>query len=1060
MRRDDLTTAALCDATRPGKLPGLFQLALLFAVLLLQVGCGSGSGSSGGGGQGPGVINISPANPQVVYGGTQQFTAQVVGSSDTQVSWRATYGSINSSGLYTATSMESPDTVYAWTTNANGSTTVQVLGPKPVITSISPQPATAGDQLTITGQNLDAQLTAVFSDAIGGALPVGSSNANGTSATVTVPQGSVTGPFNVTVAEGGLSPQQSNTVPFQRLARLRIRSPQNDVGAGESVDLQYALLGDSTPQTVTFTADQGSFSESIYTAPASVASDSFAHVSACITGTQSCDSLILGLHPFRIAPAVPLVGLGGTLQLSAVGAGGGVNWNLLAGGGSLQQGGLYTAGTSVLSGGPALVTASNSSVTEETSVGVTGAFPGLVNRIFDYVDQHTQALLGTYPSGLAVNGNRMYVAASNHEGAWTDSYYWIDVYDITDPLHPAWVTAVEANSSGPVFAAGGYLYSYANADIAVPGYPYTITVYSIQTGVPTLCARTTTAPWWNMSNNQGVLTVIPLNGPYNQVTEYDLTGGTIASTTLNLTLPADANTFAPDATLVVGNRLFLSTSKNDNSGWYIATYDLTTSPPNLLGTVNGGSLGFYASGNLLFAAFSGMQIYDISQQLPVQEGYIDGINAQELLGAQLLARTEQQGCQIVDVSNPEQPNVTSILFDGVIEGCDSGAFVGNYVYASEGDGGIAIYDATQTGGPIPQTSLYGGPHVISASNDLLLESNLLYAATSTGDGPALEIYDVSTIPANRLGEYVLGDTSQGGYSVQGSSNYVYFGMDKSIGVIDVTNPSSPAAIGSVATPAIGSLARANNTLYAGASNDSLIVLDITNPSEPSIVNTITLADLPLKVRVSGNLLFVADSAAGLLIYNISNPQSPVLLSTVNSFTSAADVAVQGTTAYVAADVDGLGILDINNPSVPVMISQTGLAGIDPFGQSPPNQALTVTLNGGLVYVGTLNDNAIVFGLDCSNLAAPRIVSVFAYGDAVMTWSGELLFSGNELFVGGALNATVYPITEVGMSHPFDSINQYFPPEALQNPAPAAKHAGRALHRKPGTAKVNRFHRFP
>jgi hypothetical protein len=176
-----------------------------------------------------GLINISPQNPQVFYGSSQQFTAQVIGSSDTQVNWRAQYGSINTSGLYTAGATQSPDTIYAWTSNSNGSTSVTVSGRTPVITSISPQPATAGDQLTITGQNLNAILTAEFSDAIGGTVAVVSSNANGSSATVSVPQGSVTGQFYVTAEQGGLAPQKSNSLEFHRLARLRIRAPQNDV---------------------------------------------------------------------------------------------------------------------------------------------------------------------------------------------------------------------------------------------------------------------------------------------------------------------------------------------------------------------------------------------------------------------------------------------------------------------------------------------------------------------------------------------------------------------------------------------------------------------------------------------------------------------------------------------------------------------------------------------------------------------------------------------------------------------------------------------------------------
>ena len=1011
----------------------------------------------------PGLVGVAYSAMLTAVGGVYPYTwAITAGSLPNGLHLNANTGAITG----TPTTVGMPDFTVQITDSetppvtATGRLSINIsIGTGIFITSISPQPATAGDTIMISGQNFSAGLAAVFSDAIGGALPVPTVVTGANLATATVPQGSATGSFYVQITQFGLPPVQSNVLQFQRLARLRIRAPQNDVGAGESIDFQYALLGDSTPQTVLFTTDQGTFTGSTYFAPASISSDSFAHVTACISGTHSCDTQILGLHPFRIAPAVPLVAIGNMLQLSTVGVGGGVNWSLLTGGGSLQSSGLYTAGTTLQSGGPAIISASSSSTTEQTSVGVTGGFPGLVNRIHDYVDQHTQTLLGTYPVGLAVNGNRMFVAASNHQGLWNDSYFWIDVYDIADPLHPAWITAVESNSSGPVFALGAYLYSYTNTEFAVPGVLSSITLYSVETGVPVLRARTAIPQSWNISNNQGVLCQIPLNPPFNEMTEYDLTGGSIYTKALNITLPSDANSFAPDTAFAVGNRLFVSVAKNDG-GAYILTYDLSTSPPTLMGMIDARSLGFYASGNLLFGELGGMEIYDISSQLPVLEGYVDGINAQELVGTQLLARTGQQGCEVVDVSNPQQPNVTSIVFDGVIApGCGSGVFVGNYVYAEEEDGGITIFDNSQTGGPVPQASLYGGPHLSSAANDLLLESNTLYAATSTYDGPALEIYDVSTTPANRLGEYAIYG-QQGGYAVQGSSHYAYFGMSGSIAVLDVSQPSSPTLVGTLPVSTI-SLARANNTLYAGTSNNTLVVMDITNPSQPAIVRTITLSDLAFKVRVYGNLLLVADNAAGLIIYDISSPQSPILLSQLQGFTLVADVAVQGTKAYIAADVDGLGIVDISNPSHPVLLSKNGLARIDPFYSGGlPNQALSVSVSNGVVYVGTLNGNGLVFGLDCSNLAVPRIVSVYAYGSFIETWTSALLFNGTELFVGGGLNAGVYPVTQANVLQPFDSINQYFPPAALQNPGrPMSRRASYGLPKNSPAPLVNKFHGY-
>ena len=144
----------------------------------------------------------------------------------------------------------------------------------------------------------------------------------------------------------------------------------------------------------------------------------------------------------------------------------------------------------------------------------------------------------------------------------------------------------------------------------------------------------------------------------------------------------------------------------------------------------------------------------------------------------------------------------------------------------------------------------------------------------------------------------------------------------------------------------------------------------------------------------------------------------------------------------------------------MVLSKTGLGRIFPFyNDNPPNEAMAVTFNNGIVYVGTLNDNGLVFGLDCSNPAVPRIVSIYAYGTAILSWSGELLFNGTELFVGGGLNGSVYPVTQVNMSEAFDSINQYFPPAALQDsPQPLVHRTIPALRKTLATQRPNRFHR--
>jgi hypothetical protein len=62
------------------------------------------------------------------------------------------------------------------------------------------------------------------------------------------------------------------------------------------------------------------------------------------------------------------------------------NWSVLAGEGSVAASGLFTAPTNPAQAGPVPVSAAAGAVSGATSVGVTGAFPGVVSRTYDYMN--------------------------------------------------------------------------------------------------------------------------------------------------------------------------------------------------------------------------------------------------------------------------------------------------------------------------------------------------------------------------------------------------------------------------------------------------------------------------------------------------------------------------------------------------------------------------------------------------------------------------------------------------------------------------------------------------
>ncbi|SRR6266498_522448 len=63
-------------------------------------------------------IAITPTSATVVSSGTQQFTASVSGTSNTNVTWSATAGTVASGGLFTPPSVTQPTTVSVTATSA------------------------------------------------------------------------------------------------------------------------------------------------------------------------------------------------------------------------------------------------------------------------------------------------------------------------------------------------------------------------------------------------------------------------------------------------------------------------------------------------------------------------------------------------------------------------------------------------------------------------------------------------------------------------------------------------------------------------------------------------------------------------------------------------------------------------------------------------------------------------------------------------------------------------------------------------------------------------------
>ena len=536
-----------------------FSSLCAVAAFLALTGCGGGGSGSQPPPPPPEVtsVTVSPSTIQIQTGASQLFTAQVngTGAFNPSVTWsvegvnggNSTFGTIVG-GSYTAPPVL--PTQYGVTITATSveqpsifSEAGVTLYAPPALSSITPSSASAGEVLTIDAtfnSNVIETPQMVFSG-VGGAS-ITSPLQTGNGLTVTVPFGATSGPVYMSIPPqpgSGVPVLTSNSVQFTRLPNLQVRASSKDLSSGETLQLDWRLLGASTPNVVTWTADSGSVSaQGLFQAPV-VSSESYSRVTGCLQSTISCNTVLLRILPFRVGPASPIVNVGDTVQLDAI-QGASVlspQWSVLAGGGSVTSGGLFTAPATAAQAGPVPIGATAGSTTEQTSVAVSGAYPGLVNRVFDYADFTTYTPPeATFLTSVVVSGNRAYALALGSPFLRIPSYEAINVYDISNPDQPVWMDAGEPATNSYL----NDLFAYGNTLLTMDtNY---LGVYSLTSQVPSLTALFPISPWqWTMTN--GVLYVLPnINlsepSPTMPIDLYDISTGTAVHSHYELPNPS------------------------------------------------------------------------------------------------------------------------------------------------------------------------------------------------------------------------------------------------------------------------------------------------------------------------------------------------------------------------------------------------------------------------------------------------------------------------------------------------------------------------------------------
>jgi hypothetical protein len=340
----------------------------------------------------------------------------------------------------------------------------------------------------------------------------------------------------------------------------------------------------------------------------------------------------------------------------------------------------------------------------------------------------------------------------------------------------------------------------------------------------------------------------------------------------------------------------------------------------------------------------------------------------------------QSGLRVIDVSNPAAPvALASLNTPGLAAGTE---VVGNLVYVADGFWGVRIIDVSNVAFPVELGEL----DTPGDAQGVELVDNLAYVAS----GSTLSIIDVSD-PASPMAFGSLYGYCARDVAVAAGRAYLTCpsGPERNrsgwLSVIDVSNPAIPVALGKLVLPDYGlDVDVVGNLAYVANYRSGLRIFDVSNPKVPVEIGALDTRTKMSSVKVVDNLAYVVDDF-GLRIIDVSNSAFPVELAMLEIYGAhSRDVEVVGSLAYVASGVVTSGgwlhIIDISNPTVPVILGVLNM----------PGKVYDVEVEGDVAYVADGNEGLAV--IDVSNPRAP--VELGAFG----SWTNRVAALGHLAYV--------------------------------------------------------------
>ncbi|HNX01465.1 MAG TPA: hypothetical protein PKK33_08880, partial [Candidatus Cloacimonadota bacterium] len=207
-------------------------------------------------------------------------------------------------------------------------------------------------------------------------------------------------------------------------------------------------------------------------------------------------------------------------------------------------------------------------------------------------------------------------------------------------------------------------------------------------------------------------------------------------------------------------------------------------------------------------------------------------NSIQVIGNLAYITDSVQGIMVLDISNPEEPQLlSSYPTPGEAK---SLSIIGNRAYLADGSNGLRIYDISD-----PTHTVYlGGDFYLDAMDVAVVDS----LAFVTCDGVNLQIVNISNPEAPQELGYFQCSESDYGLSIDVSDNIAY--------IADY--------------------------------NYGLHIVNISDPNNPQLLHSYETPYPAYCVQVVGNIAYLTDRGSGLMILDVSNPLNPVLIGSMET----------------------------------------------------------------------------------------------------------------------------------------------------------------------------------